>query len=65
MISEDLLGFTMSLHWNMFLLTVDWIAPSNWTEPEPALYWSFDTPETLIPMEGTEESNFALWYLER
>ena len=40
-------------------MVVDWIEPNGWTGPDPALYWSFDTPEHLTLMEGTQESKFA------
>ena len=43
----------------IFILVVEWIAPSGWTGPDPTLYWGFDTPEHLTLMEGTQERNFA------
>ena len=43
----------------IFLLVVDWFAPNGWTGPDPILYWSLDTLEDMILMEGTQASKFA------
>ena len=36
-----------------------WIPPNEWTGPDPALYFSFNTLEGLTRMEGTEQRNFS------
>ena len=38
---------------------ITWFPPSGWTGPYPDLYLSFDSPENLRLMEGTQERNFA------
>ena len=34
-----------------------WSSPSGWTGPDPVLYYSFDCPDNLTFMEGTNETN--------
>ena len=34
------------------------IEPIGWTGPEPVLYWSLDTLEGLILMEGTQQKDY-------
>ena len=53
---KTLSEFRMKL--NVFLL-VDWNQPNNWTGAEAALYRSFDTPDQIMLMEGSDQSNFA------
>ena len=36
-----------------------WTPPTSWTEPTPAKYWSFDTLECLLLMEGIVETHFS------
>ena len=35
-----------------------WVKPDGWTGPAPILYWSLDTLEGLVLMEGTQQTNF-------
>ena len=40
-------------------LPADWIPPTGWTEPNTALYQSFDNIDCLLLMEGTELRQFS------
>ena len=36
-----------------------WTPPCPWTGPYPVKYWSFDTLDGLVLMEGPVKSNFS------
>ena len=36
-----------------------WTSPSGWTGPDPVVYRSFDCPDGLIMMEGTQLANLT------
>ena len=35
-----------------------WTSPQGWTGPDPALYISFDYPNNLVLMEGSQQKNY-------
>ena len=35
-----------------------WTEADGWTGPEPVLYWSFDSLDGLMLMEGTEQRDY-------
>ena len=37
---------------------VGWSEPDGWTTPDPVLYWSFNTLDGLVLMEGTEQKHY-------
>ena len=39
---------------------VSWTPPRGWCGPEPIKYWSFDSAEDLVLMEGPSQTNFSL-----
>ena len=40
---------------NTTIINETWISPANWTGSDPILYISFDYPDCLIMMEGTQQ----------
>ena len=36
---------------------IAWSRPPGWTGPDPVLYWSFDTLDGLVLMEGTQQAD--------
>ena len=36
----------------------EWMQPIGWSGPEPVLYWSFDSLEGMVLMEGTEQEDY-------
>ena len=36
-----------------------WIPPNGWTGPDAAVYWSFDSSDGFVLMEGTKEKGLV------
>ena len=49
-----LLYFYNDIHTSAGMPVETWIPPNNWTGPNAAVYWSFDRPDGIVLVEGTQ-----------